>query len=279
MVEVDSSDAEVGETQGDPTGGRTLDELEQASGVPARTIRFYRQSGLIGPPRRVGRRAFYDAEQLRRLKLIAALRERGLGLEAVAKILADPEAEQRAFTGLMEIDDLLEPWIDDHPRQTTVEELLGLVGATDERILAQLERRGFIARNPDDPITYVVPSVATLELSVEMREAGVQQDVITASWDAMQRHVAALADELVVIFAEHPGFGFGPSVSSDKVNAAFRRIRPVALQGIQVAFAHEIERALSQYIEGWNVVDVTDEDDDFTVDLSDDDPDTADEEP
>ena len=275
MVEVDPREADVTEPQAPPTEGRTLDELEQASGVPARTIRFYRQSGLIGPPRRVGRRAFYDAEQLRRLKLIAALRERGLGLEAVAKILADPEAEQRAFTGLMEIDDLLEPWIDDHPRQTTVEELLGLVGATDERILAQLERRGFIARNPDDPITYVIPSVATLELSVEMREAGVQQEVITASWDAMQRHVAALADELVVIFAEHPGFGFGPSVSSDKVNAAFRRIRPVALQGIQVAFAHEIERALSQYIEGWTVVDVSE--DDEALDLTDDDDDHADE--
>jgi DNA-binding transcriptional MerR regulator len=261
MVEVDPRNVDDSDGRGrGPAEGRTLDELEEVTGVPARTIRFYRQSGLIGPPRRVGRRAFYDAEQLKRLQLIAALRERGLGLEAVAKILADPEAEQRAFTGLIEIGDLLEPWIDDHPTETTADELLGLVGATDERILAKMERRGYVSRHPSDPITYVVPSVATLELSVEMRKAGVQQEVITDSWDAMQRHVGALADELVVIFAEHPGFGFGPKATSEQVNEAFRRIRPVALRSIQLAFAHEIERALSEYLEGWNVVDVSDDD-------------------
>jgi hypothetical protein len=76
----------------------------------------------------------------------------------------------------------------------------------------------------------------------------------------MQRHVAALADELVVIFAEHPAFGFDTSATSLKINEAFRRIRPVALRGIQVAFAHEIERALEEYLEGWTITDPPDPD-------------------
>jgi DNA-binding transcriptional MerR regulator len=62
----------------------TLDQLADASGVPARTIRFYRQTGLIDAPERVGRQAFYNGDHLARLRVVAGLRERGLGLDAIA---------------------------------------------------------------------------------------------------------------------------------------------------------------------------------------------------
>ncbi len=116
--------------------GYTLDQLEQLSGVPGRTIRFYRQSGLIEAPRRVGRNAYYAPEQLGRLRFIAALRERGMSLDAVAKFLGDPEGEHQAFTVLLTIQDqLLEPWIDDHSAVVDGGEVLRLIGLDDHRVL------------------------------------------------------------------------------------------------------------------------------------------------
>ena len=41
-----------------------LEELARISGVSARNIRAYRERGLLDPPRRVGRSAFYDDYQL-----------------------------------------------------------------------------------------------------------------------------------------------------------------------------------------------------------------------
>ncbi|MGZ4726207.1 MAG: helix-turn-helix domain-containing protein, partial [Acidimicrobiales bacterium] len=108
-MSVDESRPDEVADSSDDSLGLTLDELEQASGVPGRTIRFYRQTGLIDSPRRSGRQAFYSEDQVARLRLIAALRALGLGLDAVSKILADPTGEHRSFSRLLQIrDELLE---------------------------------------------------------------------------------------------------------------------------------------------------------------------------
>ncbi|TFW32217.1 MerR family transcriptional regulator, partial [Pseudomonas fluorescens] len=46
-----------------------LDELAQLSGVNARNIRAYRERGLLDPPRRVGRSAYYDDAHVAQLRL------------------------------------------------------------------------------------------------------------------------------------------------------------------------------------------------------------------
>ncbi|MFJ2111671.1 MerR family transcriptional regulator, partial [Streptomyces sp. NPDC087850] len=52
-------------------------ELAREAGITVRTVRFYRERGLIAPPRREGRIAWYDGNHLARLRTITALRERG----------------------------------------------------------------------------------------------------------------------------------------------------------------------------------------------------------
>ncbi len=229
--------------------GYTLDQLEQLSGVPARTIRFYRQSGLIDAPRRVGRNAFYAPEQLGRLRFIAALRDRGMSLEAVAKFLGDPEGEHQAFTVLLSIQDqLLEPWIDDHSAVVDAEEVLRLIGLDEPAVLVYLEQVGLIAATPDDHDAYEVPSLAVLELAAEMISAGIAAEVSTAAWASMQARMAGLADELITLFAEHPDHGFAGNDTVAEISDGFRQLRPIALRAVQVAFGREIQRALSEYL-------------------------------
>jgi DNA-binding transcriptional MerR regulator len=79
--------------------GLTLAELSEASGVPARTIRFYISRGLLKGPVKAGRGAVYTAEHLSRLSEIRALQADGrmlseIGLDAElasAEAVAAPE--------------------------------------------------------------------------------------------------------------------------------------------------------------------------------------------
>ncbi|WP_326838096.1 MerR family transcriptional regulator [Amycolatopsis rhabdoformis] len=66
----------------------TIGELSRRTGLPVKTIRFYSDEGLLPPTERTdaGYR-LYDAHALARLELVRTLRELGLGLADVARVL------------------------------------------------------------------------------------------------------------------------------------------------------------------------------------------------
>ena len=85
-----------------------LEELARISGVSARNIRAYRERGLLDPPRRVGRSAFYDDYHLSQLRTINQLHRRGFNSAHIAEFftslrqgtdLADILGIQRAVLG------------------------------------------------------------------------------------------------------------------------------------------------------------------------------------
>jgi DNA-binding transcriptional MerR regulator len=85
-----------------------LDDLARISGVTARNIRAYRERGLLDPPRRVGRSAYYDDYHLSQLKTINQLLRRGFNSAHIAEFfasmrqgadLADILGIQRAILG------------------------------------------------------------------------------------------------------------------------------------------------------------------------------------
>ncbi|MFC9249165.1 MerR family transcriptional regulator [Streptomyces sp. NPDC057136] len=66
----------------------TIGELSRRTGLPVRTIRFWSDEGALPPvARSEGGYRLYDAESLARLELIRTLRELGLGLDDVRKVL------------------------------------------------------------------------------------------------------------------------------------------------------------------------------------------------
>lgn len=66
----------------------TLAELAEASGLAARTIRFYIARGLLSGPIKVGRAAAYTNEHLKRLEKIKKLQAQGLMLSEISRSLA-----------------------------------------------------------------------------------------------------------------------------------------------------------------------------------------------
>ena len=67
----------------------TIGQLARRTGVPARTIRFWSDAGLVPPvSRSVSGYRLYDAEAAARLDLVRSLRELGLGLDVVRTVLS-----------------------------------------------------------------------------------------------------------------------------------------------------------------------------------------------
>ena len=69
-------------------------EVAQRSGVPASTLRFYEEKGLIASKGRRGLRRVFDAGVLQRLALIKLGRAAGFTLEEVARMFA-PDGRPR----------------------------------------------------------------------------------------------------------------------------------------------------------------------------------------
>ena len=74
----------------------TLAEVAEASGLPARTIRFYIARGLLSGPVKGGRSAAYTAEHLARLDRIKKLQAKGRTLGDIARMLGGISREPAA---------------------------------------------------------------------------------------------------------------------------------------------------------------------------------------
>ena len=100
----------------------TIDELAAATGMTVRTTRYYASLGLLPPPVRRGRMAYYSSEHLARLELVRALQEHGFTLAAIEKYLAripaDASVEDLAVQRAM-----LTSWSPGGREQLTVRQL------------------------------------------------------------------------------------------------------------------------------------------------------------
>lgn len=65
-----------------------ITEVARRSGVPASTLRFYEEKGLIGSIGRKGLRRVFDPGVLDRLALIAMGRAAGFSLDEIALVFA-----------------------------------------------------------------------------------------------------------------------------------------------------------------------------------------------
>jgi DNA-binding transcriptional MerR regulator len=65
-----------------------ITEVARRSGVPASTLRFYEEKGLIAPVGRRGLRRLFNPDVLERLALIALGRAAGFSLDEIAQMFA-----------------------------------------------------------------------------------------------------------------------------------------------------------------------------------------------
>ena len=77
-----------------------VEQLSARSGVPVDTVRYYQSKGLLEPPRRQGRVAWYDDGHLERLARIRTLQQRGFTLATIVRLVdGDLDAADEALIG------------------------------------------------------------------------------------------------------------------------------------------------------------------------------------
>jgi DNA-binding transcriptional MerR regulator len=172
----------------------TIDALAAAVGLTVRTTRYYASLGLIPPPIRRGRVAYYDDTHRARLELVRSLQDHGFTLQAsegfLGSVPAGATVEELALQRAM-----LTSWTPRPPEQLTHRQLEKKAGrrlsAEHIRLLitvGALERRdeGYVA-------------MPNLMVGVGLLDVDVPENSLGAAEESIRRHMESLADELTEI--------------------------------------------------------------------------------
>ncbi|MEU6482711.1 MerR family transcriptional regulator [Streptomyces sp. NPDC046887] len=202
--------------------------MAEAAGITARTLRFYRERGLIPPPRREGRIAWYDDHHLARLRTIAALLERGHTLNGIADLAT-------AFESGRDVGEVLglgEP-TEEEPVRLTPEELADHFGdqVTPENLAAALDL-GYLATDGEE-IVHV--SRRLLDVSSALVREGVPLAAVLAAAGRVREHADALASLFTDLLHEHKGTG----TDAD-------RLRPLAKSVVDAELSMALDRRLRE---------------------------------
>ena len=177
-----------------PEGLLTIDELSVAVGMTVRNTRYYASLGLMPPPIKRGRVAYYDDVHRARLELVRSLQSHGFTLQAiegfVRTIPEEATVEQLALQRAM-----LTSWTPQPPEELTRRQLEEKAGrrlsADDLRLLVVLgsvERKGK---------AYV--ALPHLEVGLGLLDLDVPEESLDAAGAAIRRHMEALVEELTDI--------------------------------------------------------------------------------
>jgi DNA-binding transcriptional MerR regulator len=219
----------------------TIDELAARTGTTVRTVRFYASEGLVPPPVRRGRVAYYDARHRMRLELVHTLQDHGYTLAAVQRVLSripvDAGPAEYAVQAAV-----LAPWL---PEPVAEVDLAALERRAGQRLseadLDALSQIGAVERAGDDRYR-VAP--AALGHAVELMQLPVPATVLRESSQIIDEHATAVANGLTELFTRAI---WGPyqrgELDHEQVVAMLARLRPLAVQGLVSAFGRAADRA------------------------------------
>lgn len=212
----------------------TIDELAQESGVSVRNVRYYQELGLVDPPERRGRVAYYDDTHLARLRRVSALREEGLSLEAIARLLSSADKDQLRF-----MQTLLDGATNEAPTRATRDELAAaLAGGVEEAVTARALQTSFFRELPDGEIE--VRSPALLRIGTQLTELAIPLEDAVELLATVEEHLGAIAESYIRLFLDrvwHPATRDTEEVPWAELEQTLVRLRGLAGESVAVAFA------------------------------------------
>jgi DNA-binding transcriptional MerR regulator len=224
----------------------TVDELAAATGMTVRTTRYYAGLGLLPPPTRRGRMAYYSAQHRARLELIRALQDHGFTLAAIEKYLArlpsDASVEDLAVQRAM-----LTSWKSGGHEVVSRRQLDARAGRKlDDDQLERLEASMGI-RPVDDGRFELLPA---FDVAVKSLDLDIPVDSLAAAGEAITRHMDALADELTSILKDRVLAPYleSPKTEADKARfeQTMARLRQLTLEAVVSGFQRAANQVISR---------------------------------
>jgi len=231
-----------------------VEELAAKAGVSVDTLRFYKSKGLMRQPRRVGRIALYDGDDLQRLLHIRALQAKGFTLVVIGRILrGEMDAVDEALVEAVMGDP-------DDQRDCGLEEFLSLAELAERAgvpvaLLQALESESvLIPRRHEGEARYTDVDLAALRSGLHMLEYGLPlSDVLEL---ARQYHTATrgVAERAVALFDQHVRqslrrSGMAEAEAAGRLVEAFRQLLPDTVTLVAHQFRRTLLAAAQEHIE------------------------------
>jgi DNA-binding transcriptional MerR regulator len=194
-----------------------VDQLATACDVSVDTIRYYQARGLVPPPEREGRVAWYGDGHAERIREIRDLQAKGLTLAAIARVLGDgdggPDADLAAAVALARGDA--------HPEELlTLEEFADRSGVPASLIQA-VEREGIkLGRTVDGEERYTAADIDMVRGALRLLEFGLPLGELLALARDANAAMVGLATRAVELFDRYVRRPITDTAGSDAAAAA-----------------------------------------------------------
>ena len=177
-----------------------VEQLAAACDVSVDTVRYYQTRGLVPPPAREGRVAWYDDRHAERIREVRELRRRGLTLAAIERVLGD---------GLDPADADLAVAIATARGEARQDELLTLDGFASRSgvpasLIQAVEREGIeLGRTVDGEVRYTAADIDMVRGALRLLEYGLPLGELLSLARDTNEAMVALAGRAVELFDEH----------------------------------------------------------------------------
>jgi DNA-binding transcriptional MerR regulator len=221
-----------------------VEELGRLLGLSVDTIRFYQKRGLLEPPQREGRIAWYGPEHAERLERIKELQAGGLTLAVIGRVLGgeldDTDLPLAAVVARARVDQ-----DEGHRTLLTLEELAERSGVPPELIDVVVRERLLVPRSVEGVQYFTDADVGVVQAGLALMSAGIPLSELmelARRHDRATRDIAETAVELFDVHVRRPlkRADLPPSERADSLVRTFDKL----LSAVTSLVAHHFRHVL-----------------------------------
>jgi DNA-binding transcriptional MerR regulator len=233
-----------------PDSDLTIDQLAARAGMTVRNVRSHASRGLLPSPQLRGRTAYYGAEHLARLQLIAGLQQQGFSLAAIDAVVRQTPARS-AEQALAFYRGVLAPWQPEDALDMSYAELTGWLGVEPQpTTLDQLHAEGTLQSLGRDRVRIINPGL--LRAGAQAVRLGMPVDAVMAMRPELLKHVRAISELFVGLFRDtvwrdYVARGM-PQDEWSEVHGVVEALQPVAAQALLAAFRSTMPEAIEAFV-------------------------------
>ncbi|HZD67548.1 MAG TPA: MerR family transcriptional regulator [Actinomycetes bacterium] len=228
----------------------TVDELARRSGTVSSTVRLYQSRGLLPPPERSGRMAFYGPGHLARMRLIGHLQERGFSLAAIKELVEGWEAG-RDLAEVLGLEERAATWTTEEPVHLRLSQLRRRLpsGTISPAVLRRAIKLGLLQPQGRG---FRVASPKLLDTGVELVKLGIPIDAVLDEYERLQQTTADIAAHFTNLFEQHLWQPFAetgmPPEQVPQLTATLQRLGPLAESVVTLTLRHALQRQAATFV-------------------------------
>ncbi len=230
----------------------TVEQLAEAADLPVSTIRMYQNRGLLPPPTKRGRVAYYGRQHVGRLNLVARLQDRGFSLAGIKELIDGMESGEslRAVLGLS---DTPSTWTPEEPETLALPELAGFLPQVDftPEMVKRIVDLGLVEFTGGIDVTVRSPSF--LRVGSELAALGVPPSVILDQYELLRDDAERIAGRFTDVFRTYMWLPFVeagmPADQLTDVINGLEKLGPLAEGVVVMSLRHALQDLAETFIE------------------------------